>query len=562
MESRVNHTLRPAAEMSTAELVNFLKETDAAYRSGASIIDDTTYDEVYRAELISRDPAHPYLHSDKLENRVTPPMKKAAEMSTAELVTFLKETNAAYRSGAPIIDDATYDEVYRAELVSRDPTHSFLNPSQPEAKPSSASTKKEVRHLNPMLSIEKAYTQEDITSFITRVIKYADEQGIKESEIQFRITPKLDGMAANYQDDILATRGDGHTGNDITNNLQRGLITLGGANTGLGEIVISEAYFDENLSDLSSNPSSFVTNLISAANLSKEAIEAMQDKVIRFVPYSLLNHEVCDTVSLRENVEMLCSRIEAECEYPVDGSVIGVLNPEIREAMGSTEYHYNWQIAKKTKDETADLESDSEKLIDLSGGLSINAERPGDNDSLGRERLVDSIAELISHSDQVAPLTIGLLGDWGAGKTTVLNLLERTLDKENKEGINYTVEVFNAWSYEHTESIQAGVAHSAIVGLNRTKKGRLKWFKRVWLSLKLQFKLAPMKATGYSLIVGTWLAGISYLAINGRLQTAWEIGLGATLETVLNFVSTLKSLDLSHHRSSASSSLPSKKIAS
>ena len=278
------------------------------------------------------------------------PIKPAAEMSTEELVNFLETANAAYRSGESIIDDATYDQVYLAELANREPEHPFL--SAVEAEPDNGAVKK-VRHINPMLSTDKAYTQEEITAFVTRVIKFADKLGLAENELQFRITPKLDGMAANYMDDILATRGNGQLGNDISRNLQRGLVAEGGANTGVGEIVISESYFYENLSDQFSHPRNFVTGLIGADNLSKEATEAMQDNVIRFVPYSQLNHELCDTTALNERVEALCAKIEADCEYPVDGSVIDVMNLDVREAMGSTNHHHNWQIAKKLKGETA-----------------------------------------------------------------------------------------------------------------------------------------------------------------------------------------------------------------
>lgn len=279
-------------------------------------------------------------------------IKPATEMTTEELVYFLTKANEAYRSGRPLINDATYDQVYLHELQSRDSDHPFLNSVEPEADIEGSSSKK-VRHISPMLSTDKAYTQEEITAFVNRVVKFAEKLDIEESALEFRITPKLDGMAANYTDNILATRGNGQLGNDITRNIQRGLVTVGGENTGVGEIVISSAYFKENLSDQFSHPRNFVTGLIGADTLSNEAVEAMQDKVIRFVPYSKLNLELCDTEALRNNVEALCAKVEGDCEYPVDGSVIDVLNLELRESMGSTNHHHNWQIAKKLKGETA-----------------------------------------------------------------------------------------------------------------------------------------------------------------------------------------------------------------
>jgi len=277
-------------------------------------------------------------------------IKPAIEMTTDELLAFLNKANDAYRSGKPLITDATYDQVYLQELKSRSPEHPYLNAVEPEVDVVSS---KKVRHRTPMLSTDKAYTQEEISAFVTRVAKFAEKLEIATDTLEFRITPKLDGMAANYEDGVLATRGNGQLGNDITRNISRGLVMLGGENTGIGEIVISNAYFEENLSDQFSHPRNFVTGLIGADTLSKEAVEAMQDKVIRFVPYSQLNHILCNSNTLNSEAEMLCAKVESECEYPVDGSVIDVVNPEIRKAMGSTNHHHNWQIAKKLKGETA-----------------------------------------------------------------------------------------------------------------------------------------------------------------------------------------------------------------
>ncbi len=278
-------------------------------------------------------------------------IKPAAEMTTEELVNFLQEANKAYRNGESIVDDATYDQVYLKALQKREPEHPFLNAVEPEADV--VGTNKKVRHETPMLSTDKAYTQEEITAYVNRVLKIAEKLKLPLDTIEFRITPKLDGMAARYSNDILATRGNGQLGNDITRNIARGLQTLGGENAGTGEIVISKRYFDENLSDQFSHPRNFVTGLIGADNLSPEAVEAMQDKVVRFVPYTLLNQERCNANTLSTQAEELCAKVESECEYPVDGSVIDVMDDAIRAEMGSTNHHHNWQIAKKLAGETA-----------------------------------------------------------------------------------------------------------------------------------------------------------------------------------------------------------------
>jgi len=272
-----------------------------------------------------------------------------ADLTTKELVAWLEAANKAYRKGEPVVSDDTYDHVYYAELIKRDPNHPFLKTVEPEADTGSG----KIRHKNPMLSTDKAYTQEEITRFVERVVRHAEAIDIEASAIQFRITPKLDGMAAKYEDNILATRGNGLLGNDISRNLKRGLKTIGGDNTGVGEIVIDENYFTENLSDQFSHPRNFVTGLIGADTLSEQAKEALQDGAIRFVPYQTLNKIECDHETLSTTAEALCAKVEAECPYPVDGSVIDVMNDAIREALGSTNHHHNWQIAKKLKGETA-----------------------------------------------------------------------------------------------------------------------------------------------------------------------------------------------------------------
>ena len=275
--------------------------------------------------------------------------KPVSDLSTKQLIEWLIYANDAYRKGQPIIDDDTYDQVYYAELIKREPEHPFLETIEPESD--LGSTK--IRHKTPMLSTDKAYSQEEIITFVERVIRHAQAVEIEAHDLHFCITPKLDGMAARYENDILSTRGNGLLGNDISRNLKRGLVTLGGENTGNGEIVIEQRYFIDNLSDQFSHPRNFVTGLIGADTLSEQAKEALQDGAVRFVPYQTLNAKECDCEQLSTEVEALCLQIEAECEYPVDGSVIDLINETVRNELGSTNHHHNWQIAKKTKGETA-----------------------------------------------------------------------------------------------------------------------------------------------------------------------------------------------------------------
>ena len=78
-----------------------------------------------------------------------------------------------------------------------------------------------VTHRVPMLSLDNAFSHEDLTAFVKRL-----QDRLNSSEtIEFACEPKLDGIAVSlmYQNGILvqgATRGDGSTGEDITANVR------------------------------------------------------------------------------------------------------------------------------------------------------------------------------------------------------------------------------------------------------------------------------------------------------------------------------------------------------
>ena len=105
-------------------------------------------------------------------------------------------------------------------------------------------------------------------------------------------------------------------------------------------------------------------------------------------------------------------------------------------------------------------------------------------DSLGRQRLVDAMADILAAKENTAHQTIGLLGDWGAGKSTFIELLKSALPKPSKNQslrekirelwkqapkeqptAQFLFAEFNAWEYEHTDHMQAGVAREALKGL-------------------------------------------------------------------------------------------------
>jgi DNA ligase (NAD+) len=124
---------------------------------------------------------------------------------------------------APEISDAEYDALVREnrELEERFPH--LVRPDSPSqrlgAAPTSALVK--VTHARQMLSLDNAFSAEEVRDFIARVRRFlslpADEQVAMTAE------PKIDGLSCSLRYEkgqlvLAATRGDGTVGEDVTPN--------------------------------------------------------------------------------------------------------------------------------------------------------------------------------------------------------------------------------------------------------------------------------------------------------------------------------------------------------
>ena len=123
----------------------------------------------------------------------------------------------------PRIPDAEYDRLFR-ELQKLEAEHPELatEDSPTRRVGSSAETSfEEVTHRLPMLSLDNAFSEDELRDFDRRVRDRLGEDGA----IEYVCEPKLDGLAVSlhYENGTLtraATRGDGYTGEDITANIR------------------------------------------------------------------------------------------------------------------------------------------------------------------------------------------------------------------------------------------------------------------------------------------------------------------------------------------------------
>jgi len=124
----------------------------------------------------------------------------------------------------PEISDAEYDRLFKEleELESKYPE--LITPDSPTqrvgAKPLAEFGTYE--HSIPLLSLNSVLAQSDVRDFDERVRKFL---GIEKVEVEYVVEPKIDGLAMElvYENGVLSvgsTRGDGKTGEEITQNLR------------------------------------------------------------------------------------------------------------------------------------------------------------------------------------------------------------------------------------------------------------------------------------------------------------------------------------------------------
>ena len=265
-------------------------------------------------------------------------------LAIGALVERLKEYNAAYRAGELRISDLEYDQLVET-LRSVDPDHPYLHTIEPEVIRSSGT----VRHTARMLSTEKAYTTEALSRFIERVQKAAETLG---RSTLFRVTPKLDGMAGKDENGVLASRGNGLVGNDITHVFDRGITPIGGRGLGPGEIVMVKSYFEDYFSDEFVHPRNMVTGVVNADEINESSKRALADGMIHFVPYVNMKAWQGTGEELLENIDQITADL-AQIDYPLDGMVAEATDEDVKAHMGATSHHHRWQIAIKTRGETA-----------------------------------------------------------------------------------------------------------------------------------------------------------------------------------------------------------------
>jgi len=140
-----------------------------------------------------------------------------------------KHNYSYYVLDDPSIPDAEYDRLLLSLKKIETEYPSLITPESPTQRVGGEPLAgfSQVSHEMPMLSLDNAFNEEDMTDFNRRVVDRLnpEEKGNKGESIEYACEPKLDGIAVSlmYENGILirgATRGDGQTGENITENVR------------------------------------------------------------------------------------------------------------------------------------------------------------------------------------------------------------------------------------------------------------------------------------------------------------------------------------------------------
>src|SRR5438874_5603090 len=133
-----------------------------------------------------------------------------------------KHDRLYYQDAAPIIRDREYDRLYKQLVDFETRFPDLITPGSPTqhvgGKPLQAFA--QIQHRARMLSLDNTYSEEAVVNFYKRITRL-----LPDEKIPVVIEPKVDGVAVSvlYEKGRLchaATRGDGVTGDDITQNIK------------------------------------------------------------------------------------------------------------------------------------------------------------------------------------------------------------------------------------------------------------------------------------------------------------------------------------------------------
>jgi DNA ligase (NAD+) len=314
-------------------------------------------------------------------------MKSLSLKEYKEKITLIEKLNKAYyHNDKPLVSDAEYDKIKKDILDFEKKNPEIADKDSPIKKVGFAPSEKfsKVKHLVPMLSLDNAFTKDDVEDFLKKIRNYLNYE--KDTAIELTAEPKIDGISASliYKNNKIIrglSRGDGEYGEDITENL----LTIKDIPQILhgesidkefeirGEVYIGKKDF-EKIKDDFANP----------RNAAGGSLRQKDSKKTALIPLKFFAHSIgdidekkfkthinflnfCKKIGFKINpltktfgsVDELIKgylhieQIRSSLDYDIDGIVYKVNDLTLQKRLGSLSSSPRWAIAHKFSSEKA-----------------------------------------------------------------------------------------------------------------------------------------------------------------------------------------------------------------
>ena len=314
-------------------------------------------------------------------------MKSLSLKEYKEKISLIQKLNKAYyHNDKPLVSDAEYDKIKKDILDFEKKNPDIVDINSPSEKVGFAPSEKfsKVKHLVPMLSLDNAFTKDDVEDFLKKIRNYLNFE--KDTPIELTAEPKIDGISASliYKNNKIIrglSRGDGEYGEDITENL----LTikdipqvLHGENIDKefeirGEVYIGKKDFEKIKNDFA-NP----------RNAAGGSLRQKDSKKTALIPLKFFAHSIgdidekkfkthinflnfCKKIGFKINPltktfssaeELIKSYLHVEeirssLDYDIDGIVYKVNDLTLQKRLGSLSSSPRWAIAHKFSSEKA-----------------------------------------------------------------------------------------------------------------------------------------------------------------------------------------------------------------
>ena len=295
------------------------------------------------------------------------------------MINILNEASFAYYNGKPLLMTDSQFDMRLADLLELEQETGVVFSNSPTINVGAKvlDNLPEVIHNHPMLSLDKCHTAQEVVDF--------------SSGKELIASIKCDGMTVSllYEDGVLVraeSRGNGHSGNDITEHIKQFInvpLTINKQGTYIvdGEAVI----LDDDFAEINSNEEFKNSRNTVAGTLSSLDTSVVSQRKVRFIAWDVieggngnsLKDNLAEASTLGFDVVPYWSAINLELKklqntldyifefaadngYPCDGIVFKFNNIEYGKSLGATSHHFKNGIAYKRKDDVHETE-----LIDV-----------------------------------------------------------------------------------------------------------------------------------------------------------------------------------------------------